>query len=53
MGRKGTGHWEEAQTGVTTTELCYKHGMSDASYYKWREKYFGKRGGDVRKKTAD
>lgn len=31
----------EAEAGVPVTELCRKHGMSDASFYNWRSKYGG------------
>ena len=32
---------KEAETGVPVAELCRKHGMSAASFYKWRSKYGG------------
>lgn len=32
---------KEAESGVPVTELCRKHGMSDASFYTWRRKYGG------------
>lgn len=32
---------KEAETGVPVPELCRKHGMSSASFYKWRAKYGG------------
>jgi len=32
---------KEAENGVPVTDLCRKHGMSDASFYKWRAKYGG------------
>jgi len=32
---------KEAESGVPVTELCRKHGMSDASFYNWRAKYGG------------
>jgi putative transposase len=31
---------KEAENGIPVTELCRKHGMSDASFYKWRSKYW-------------
>ena len=31
----------EAETGVPVPELCRQHGMSSASFYKWRAKYGG------------
>lgn len=27
--------------GVSVPELCREHGMSDATFYKWRAKYGG------------
>jgi putative transposase len=32
---------KEAEAGVPIAELCRKHGMSSASFYKWRAKYGG------------
>ena len=32
---------KEAEAGIHVTELCRKHSMSDASFYKWRAKYGG------------
>lgn len=32
---------KEAESGVPVPELCRKHGMSDASFYKWLAKYGG------------
>ena len=32
---------KEAEAGISVTELCRKHGMSDASFYKWSAKYGG------------
>ena len=31
----------QAKGGVPVSELCREHGMSDASFYKWRAKYGG------------
>jgi putative transposase len=31
----------QAEGGVPVSELCRKHGMSNASFYKWRSKYGG------------
>lgn len=31
----------EADAGVKITELCRKHGMSDATFYKWKARYGG------------
>jgi putative transposase len=32
---------KEAEAGLPIAELCRKHGMSSASFYKWRAKYGG------------
>jgi putative transposase len=32
---------KEAESGIAVPQLCRKHGMSDASFYKWRAKYDG------------
>lgn len=31
----------QAEGGVPVAELCREHGMSTASFYKWRAKYGG------------
>ena len=31
----------QADSGVPVAELCREHGMSTASFYKWRAKYGG------------
>jgi len=31
----------EADAGVKISELCRKHGMSDATFYKWKSRYGG------------
>ncbi len=33
---------KEAEAGVPLADLCRKHGMSDASFYKWRQKFGGR-----------
>lgn len=32
---------KQAENGVAVPELCREHGMSSASFYKWRAKYGG------------
>ena len=32
---------KQADDGVPVAELCREHGMSSASFYKWRSKYGG------------
>ena len=31
----------QAESGVPVSERCREHGMSSASFYKWRSKYGG------------
>ena len=32
---------KEHEAGVAAKELCRKHGMSDATFYKWKAKFSG------------
>lgn len=32
---------KEAEAGTKTGELCRQHGISDATFYKWKAKYAG------------
>lgn len=32
---------KEAQRGIPVAHLCREHGMSAATFYKWRSKYGG------------
>jgi putative transposase len=32
---------KEHQAGLSATELCRRHGISDATFYTWRKKYGG------------
>jgi putative transposase len=43
---------KEADAGSKTAEICRKHGISDATYYKWRSKYAGLEISDLRKMKA-
>ena len=31
----------QAEAGTPASELCREHGMSDATFYKWRAKFGG------------
>ena len=31
----------EAEAGAKTTEMCRQHGVSEATFYKWKAKYAG------------
>jgi len=32
---------KQAEAGTPVPELCWEHGMSSVSFYKWRSKYGG------------
>ncbi len=32
---------KQAEAGTPVTELCREHGMSDATFYKWRARFGG------------
>src|SRR5215831_184787 len=38
--------------GAKTVEVCRKHGISDATFYKWKAKYGGMEVSDARRLTA-
>ncbi|PTX58601.1 putative transposase [Sulfitobacter mediterraneus] len=40
---------KEHQAGLGAKELCRRHGVSDATFYKWRSKFGGMEVPDVKK----
>ena len=40
---------KESESGVKTSDLCRKYGMSEQSFYKWKAKYGGMELSDVKK----
>ena len=40
---------KEHQAGLGAKELCRKHGISDATFYKWRSRYGGMEVSDARR----
>ena len=40
---------KQAETGSRIDEICRKMGISDATFYKWRQKYGGLRPSELRK----
>lgn len=40
---------KEHEAGLSAAELCRKHGISDATFYKWRSKYGGMEISDAKK----
>ena len=43
---------KEHQAGATAVDLCRKHGISDATFYKWRSRFGGMEVSDARKLKA-
>lgn len=40
---------KEADAGRPVKEICRKHGISDATYYKWKSKYGGLEASDLKR----
>ncbi len=40
---------KEHQAGLSAADVCRKHGVSDATFYKWRSKFGGMDVSDARK----
>ncbi len=40
---------KEHQAGAAAADLCRKHGISDATFYKWRSKYGGMEVSDAKR----
>lgn len=40
---------KEADAGMKVAELCRKHGISDATYYKWKSRYGGMDASDLKR----
>ena len=43
---------KEQEAGIPTTEVCRKHGISSASFYKYKAKFGGMEVSDARKLKA-
>jgi len=39
----------EADAGMKVQDLCRKHGISPATYYKWKSKYGGMAASDLKR----
>jgi putative transposase len=40
---------KEAQAGAAIDDLCRRHGISQATYYKWKQKFGGLEVSDARR----
>lgn len=43
---------KQAENGTPTKELCRQHGISNASFYKWKAKFGGMELNDAKKLRA-
>jgi putative transposase len=42
----------EHEAGAKTAEVCRRHGISDATFYKWKAKYGGMEASDAKRLKA-
>ena len=42
----------EQEAGVATAEVCRKHGVSSATFYKWKAKFGGVEVSDAKRRRA-
>ena len=40
---------KESEAGMKTNELCRKHGVSETTFYKWKDKFSGMTVSDARR----
>lgn len=40
---------KQADAGMQVKEICRQHGISDATYYKWKSKYGGMDASDLKR----
>jgi putative transposase len=43
---------KEQQAGLPVSEICRRHGISDATFYTWRSRYGGMEVSDARRLKA-
>lgn len=44
-----SGVLKESEAGMKTSELCRKHGISETTFYKWKDKFGGMTVSDARR----
>ena len=40
---------KESEAGMRTAELCRKHGISEGTFYKWKDKFGGMTVSEIRR----
>jgi putative transposase len=40
---------KQADAGLKVQDICRQHGISDATYYKWKSKYGGMDASDIKR----
>ena len=40
---------KQADAGLKVKDICREHGISDATYYKWKSKYGGMEASDLKR----
>jgi putative transposase len=40
---------KEAEVGISVSDICRKHGISDATFYVWRKKFGGMTESDLKR----
>jgi putative transposase len=40
---------KESDAGIPVKDICRTHGISDATYYKWKSKYGGMEANDLKR----
>ena len=43
---------KEQEAGAATAELCRRHGISEQTFYRWRQKYGGLEGSEAKRLKA-